>query len=233
MSPDVSLASISRKSASVARTAQQRARRAGWNLIASRFQRASQEHRRTQFAALGVPAGRVVFLGDSISEGGLWDEWFPRTPVLNRGIGGETSGQVLRRLDTAVNAPTAVFLLIGTNDLTAGFSPEEITENVRAIVDDIQKRSPDAPVFVQSVMPRTVKYRDDLLALNRSYEAIAAAAPDHVKYVDLWSALTNLEGALRSDFTEDNLHLNGKGYHAWVEVLRPHVDGATVQAPAA
>ncbi|HEY8590760.1 MAG TPA: hypothetical protein VIL55_14535, partial [Naasia sp.] len=83
----------------------------------SALQRSQQEHRRQQFAEVGARSGRVVFLGDSISEFGLWEEWFPEIPVLNRGIGGETSAQVLARLETAITEPRAVFLLVGTNDL--------------------------------------------------------------------------------------------------------------------
>jgi hypothetical protein len=53
--------------------------------------------RASQFEALPRVAGRVVFLGDSITEGGCWEEWFPELPACNRGIGGDSVGGGHRR----------------------------------------------------------------------------------------------------------------------------------------
>lgn len=182
---------------------------------------ADQQHRSSQFAAVGVAPSRVVFLGDSITQGGLWDEWFPDVAVLNRGIGGERTDQVLRRLDTAINEPTAVFLLIGTNDIMALKPLDEIARNVAAILDGIERRAPGTPVFVQSVMPRGAAYRDEVRALNRRYVDLVAQRPDHVRYVDLWPALETGDGVLNPEFSRDRLHLNGLGYQAWTGLLEP------------
>lgn len=180
-----------------------------------------QDARRTQFAALGTPAaGLIVFLGDSITEGGIWDEWFPEHNVLNRGISGERSDDLLRRLDTAVNDPAAVVLLIGTNDLSAGRPIDVITQDVAAIIAGIHDRAPGTPVLLQSVMPRKAAFRDDVRALNDRYQALAATTP-LTDYIDLWPALATPQGTLRPEMTRDKLHLTGAGYRAWTEVLRP------------
>ena len=191
--------------------------------LVKRMLAGAQEHRATQFAEAGTAPGRVVFLGDSITEGGLWHEWFPDVPVLNRGIGGERSADVLRRLDTAINEPVAVFLLIGTNDLMGLVPPEEIVRNVAAILDGIEKRAPGTQVFVQSVMPRAKAYRDEVLALNRRYVRLVEDRPEHIRYVDLWPALATPAGVLDPDFSRDRLHLNGRGYRGWVKILEPLV----------
>jgi lysophospholipase L1-like esterase len=171
-----------------------------------------------------VPApGHVVLLGDSSTEFGLWQEWFSGQPVLNRGIGGETSADLLRRLDSAVHQPAGVFLLIGTNDLTAGVPLQDITGNVRTLLDEIERRAPGTPVVVQSVMPRTARFRDDIRLLNEAYRGLVDSATAEVQYLDLWPALADEQGLLRSEFTGDGLHLTGAGYAAWVDVLRPHV----------
>ena len=198
--------------------------------LLSALQRTQQEHRRSQFAELGAPSGRVVFLGDSISEFGLWDEWFPKMPVLNRGIGGETSGQVLARLDTAINEPRAVFLLVGTNDLTADMPLDTIVSNVREIVDRIESRAPGTPLFLQSVMPRTADFAAEIHALNRRYQQVAESAGEHVRFLDLWPTLADPSGALDQRFTRDRLHLNGRGYRAWVELLRPELAALATEA---
>lgn len=194
--------------------------------------RPSQVSRASQFAHFSAPDGQVVMLGDSITELGLWQEWFAGTPVLNRGIGGETSADLLRRLDTAIGRPAAVFLLIGTNDLTLGVSLREVVSNVRALLAEIERRAPATRVVVQSVMPRTPRYRDDLHRLNRAYQALVAEADDHTEYLDLWPALADENGRLREELTEEGvrIHLNGAGYAAWVDVLRPHVARAFASA---
>ena len=207
--------------ASAARDRARRAVRAATARLVSRLQAAQQEHRRLQFEATGTPDGRVVFLGDSISEGGLWDEWFPDQPVLNRGIGGETSAQVLARLDSAIAGPRAVFLLVGTNDLTTAVPEDDIVDNVEGILDEIERRAPWTPVHVQSVMPRTARFRDSVRSLNQRLERLVAGRPDHVHFLDLWPALADADGDLRREYSIDRLHLNGEGYRAWTEVLRP------------
>ncbi len=196
--------------------------------------RRGQQMRASQFAALGAPARHVVMLGDSITEGGLWQEWFAGQPVLNRGISGETSADLLRRLDSAVTAdsdPVAVLLLVGTNDLTLGIPLPSIVGNVAALLAEVERRAPGTPVVVQGVMPRSVRFRDDLRRLNAAYQALVDASGAHVSYLDLWPALADDRGVLRAELTRDALHLTGEGYAAWVGVLRPHVERLLQQGP--
>ncbi|MFE3224114.1 GDSL-type esterase/lipase family protein [Nocardia sp. NPDC059228] len=183
--------------------------------------RTSIAMRASQFAQLPPPTGRVVFYGDSITEGGLWDEWFPQVRPVNRGIGGNTVDDLRARLDTAIDAPAAVFLLIGTNDLGLGQTPRQVAENLRELVAEIRERAPHAPLFVQSVMPRRAKFAERIRELNSVIVEIAAQA-DAV-YIDLWPALADANGVLRREFTRDGLHLSGAGYAAWTEVLQPRI----------
>lgn len=185
--------------------------------------RPQQEHRRSQFNALGCPPGRIVFLGDSITEQGLWNEWFPELPVLNRGISGETTSQVLARLDSAINEPLAVFLLIGTNDLSVGIPEDEILRNLRDTLREIGRHTERCPVYVQSVMPRTAAYGERISRLNQRLEQLCEGDFPSAHFVDLWRALATPEGILRPEFSLDKLHLNADGYRSWVERIRPHV----------
>ena len=199
-------------------------RRAGrflFRTLVSSLLRTPQTARRTQFDALGPVRARVVMLGDSITEFGNWDEWFPDVPIANRGIGGEISSQVLARLRSAIDQPLAVFLLVGTNDLAFDVAQPEIARNVAAILEGIERVAPGTPVVVQSVMPRALVFRDEIVALNQRLQDVVAKAPGHVRYLDLWPALATPEGALRPELTEDRLHLNGSGYREWAGVLRP------------
>lgn len=136
--------------------------------------RLAQRSRASQFDTLGAQRGAIVFLGDSITEAGLWSERFPAATTSNRGIGGERTAQMLARLGSAIDAPRAVFFLGGTNDLAAGESVDEIAARTFAIVDEILLRSPGCPVVVQSVMPRKAAFAAEIMQLNRAIRLVVA-----------------------------------------------------------
>lgn len=183
--------------------------------------------RRSQLELLKPSPGGVVFLGDSITELCNWDEWFPDLRTLNRGIASDTVGGVLDRLDSTINAPHVISLLIGTNDL-GGLGPsrdvDAIAEQCGELVSRIRNAAPGAVLLVNSVMPRKPKDAARVRALNASLRRFAEEAES--SYVDLWPALADDRGGLRADYTNDNLHLTGLGYRAWVETLRPYLEDA-------
>lgn len=184
------------------------------------------DRRRSQFEAAPVPEGRVVFLGDSITEQGLWDQWLPELPGLNRGIGGNTTQDILDRLDSAINRPVAVSLLVGTNDLHGKKSlrdPRGIVARAERIVTEVRDRAPEATVLINSITPRTVLFAERIRAMNVQYREIAARTG--ATFVDLWPVFADANGALREEFTRDNLHLKPRGYEAWRTILRPHLKG--------
>jgi len=183
-----------------------------------------QRARRDQFETTGVPPRRIVLLGDRLTESGNWEEWFPGQPVLNRGNGGDHTADVLSRMDSAINDPLGVLLLIGTNDIAAAEAHDDAAANLRKILSEIESRAPGTPVVVQSVMPRASSYANEVRRLNRSYRDVVAEATDSVSYLDLWPTLAADDGSLRADLTLDKLHLNGRGYREWVAVLRPIVE---------
>lgn len=180
----------------------------------------SRRMKETQFEQLHPAGGEVLFLGDSITEGGSWHEWFPDVPVLNRGVASDTTAGVLGRVETALRGgPSKVFLLIGTNDITWKTPPAVSMENVAETVRRIRRAQSDPEVILQSVMPRKPKFAARVQELNHQYEKLAAGAG--IQYLDLWPALSDKDGALRKEFTLDGLHLTGAGYLAWTTVLKP------------
>ena len=186
----------------------------------------SKAMRRSQLEHLPLPPGCVLFLGDSITEQGMWHEWLPDLPTLNRGIGGDTVHEVHARLDSAVNDPTVISLLVGTNDLS-GIGPSHevpvIAAQFRGLLHELQRRAPEARLIVNSVMPRRASFADRVRALNREYEVITRDAG--ATWLDLWPALADGAGGLRASYTSDSLHLNGDGYEAWLAELRPLLAG--------
>jgi len=121
-----------------------------WNMLGTFY--AANEELKKQPAA----PGRVVFLGDSITEGWALDQYFPGKPYVNRGIGGQTTPQMLVRLypDVIDLKPAAVIILAGTNDIAQNTGPETLTmveENLMAITELAQRHG--IKVILCSVMP--------------------------------------------------------------------------------
>ena len=178
--------------------------------------------RRAQFALMPPAPGRVVFLGDSIIEQGQWDGWFPALPTLNRGIGGESIADVAARLDSALHAPRAVVLMIGTNDVHEARNFADIAAaaiRMRDLVGAIRQAVPAAALIVNSVAPRTLHYRERITQFNAELVRIAAAAD--AQYLDLWPVMAGPDGAIRPELTTDGLHLTAQGYAAWAGALKP------------
>lgn len=184
------------------------------------------------FESFPVTPGDVVMLGDSITAGGEWSDMFPGLPIRNRGISGDTTSDVLSRLDPIVAAkPAAVFLKIGTNDLSRGPNRVVSYQQYRDIVTRIQAGSPSTAIFLQSVLPRESAMREEVEAYNRQIKAIAAELG--VVYVDLYPAFLAADGSIRDELTLDELHLSGQGYRVWQSQLEPVMREANLESGTA
>ncbi len=173
----------------------------------------------SNFEEFALVPDDVVFLGDSITEGGPWEELFPDLRVRNRGIGGDTTDGVLRRLEQVTRAePAKVFLLIGTNDLFRGTSEDAIVANITEILEQLKQDAPDTEVYLQSVLPRAPSYRASIEALNAR---LAEVALEHgADWVDLYAPFFDEEtGGIRAELSNDALHLLGPGYALWKEQI--------------
>jgi hexosaminidase len=192
--------------------------------IAVMFIEPYYERRVTSFEAFPPRAGGIVFVGDSITEGGHWHDMFPGQQVVNFGVGGDTTRGVLGRLHqvTRLGAERA-FLLIGTNDLGAGVPLREIEGNYDAILRRFRTDSPGTMLYVQSVLPRSRPYARHVQSLNGVIRRVAGRYD--VTYVDLYPHFARDDGSLDPRFSNDALHLNGDGYALWRTLIEPFVAG--------
>ena len=178
------------------------------------------ESRVSFFDSFPLDPDDIVMLGDSITEGGEWGEIFPALPIRNRGISGDTTTGVLARLQAIVDAkPRAIFLKIGTNDLTLGPDRDVSYQQYRSIVATIQALSAGTDIYVQSVLPRGVELQDDVEHYNAQINTIANELG--VTYIDLYPAFLAPDGSIRDDLTLDEVHLTGSGYRLWQSLLEP------------
>ena len=188
--------------------------------------------RATLFEALPTSKSDIIFLGNSITNGGEWVELLGNPHAKNRGISGDTTQGVLDRLRTVTKGkPAKIFLLIGTNDLSRGKSVDEVAKNVEKIVERVKRESPKTKFYVQSVFPVNPKFnkflghmnrQKDIAVLNAKIKAVAAR--HGVTYIDVYKSLvTPSTDVMNPEYTNDGLHLLGKGYLKWVEVLKPYL----------
>lgn len=189
--------------------------------------------RATLFEVLPVTSEDIIFLGNSITNGSEWSELFGNPNIKNRGISGDTTMGVYDRLDAILKGkPAKIFLLIGINDVSRGIPADTIVRNIGMIVEKVKKDSPDTRFYLQSVLPVTDHYK--LFGGHTSRAAMvpeinkdlkALAEKEAVTYVDLYSQfLDPATGKLNIEYTNDGLHMLGKGYLKWKEFVTPYVN---------
>ncbi|OII34770.1 hypothetical protein BIU98_02040 [Curtobacterium sp. MMLR14_010] len=165
----------------------------------------------------------VLFLGDSITEGGSWDQRLPNERTLNQGIGGDTTDGVLARIDSVVAAaPDVIVLLIGTNDFgNHRKSAEHVVRNVETILVTLRRELPGVRLLLVSILPRQADHTPRIEEANRHLRQFVATC--HAQYLDAWPALADGDH-LSEKYTEDGLHLNDEGYRAYVDELVPALE---------
>ena len=193
--------------------------------------------------------GRVVFLGDSITDGWRLDEYFPAKPYVNRGISGQTTSQMLVRMypDVISLKPAAVVLLAGTNDIARNNGPmtaEMIEQNIMAMTELAQNHG--IKVILCSVLPIS-----DYPFLKQQSAPASAAGPGrggpprakmtdgrppgdilrlnawmkdyasrvNATYADYFSAFVDEKGWLKDGYSGDGLHPNADGYKLMAPII--------------
>ena len=190
---------------------------------------------------LSAPAAdenRVVFFGDSITDGWHVDEYFPGKAYINRGIGGQTTPQMLVRFrqDVIDLHPKVVVILAGTNDIAGNTGPMRL-EDVEADYASLTELAHASHIRVvfSSVLPvhnYTERSKDffaqrspeKILALNRWLKDYCAALG--CTYLDYFSALVDDKGLMKKDLADDGLHPNAAGY----KIMAPLAEVAIAKA---
>ncbi|MEC9456798.1 MAG: SGNH/GDSL hydrolase family protein [Candidatus Neomarinimicrobiota bacterium] len=166
---------------------------------------------------------RIVFMGDSITEewGNLYPEFFSGNYYINRGIGGQTTPQMLIRFkpDAIDLNPHAIIILAGTNDIAGNTGPS----TVKMITDNIFSMAElaiayEIKVILSSILPvYQYPWVDDVLDPPSSIDSINSKIKEYVEnkglvYLDYYSSMVNDRKGLKLDFTGDGVHPNEAGY---------------------
>lgn len=194
-------------------------------------QTAFHTQRTTLFDVLPVDSTDIVFLGNSLTNGGEWHELFDMPNIVNRGISGDIATGVLARLDPVVEGkPAKIFLMIGVNDVSHHISADSIATDIESVVDAIRMRTPNTKLYLQSCLPFNESFKrwknlegtqQVILDLNSRIEAMAAKKG--LTFINLYPLFSDGNDNLKPEFTNDGLHLLGPAYLVWRDALLPYV----------
>ena len=198
-----------------------------WNQL-SRYQADNEK-----LKAMPAAPGRVVFMGDSITDGWRLATSFPDKPYVNRGISGQTTPQMLVRFypDVIELKPAAVIILAGTNDIARNTGPEtaEMMQRNFMAMADLAKAN-GIKLILCSIMPVSDYSRKqtanhpptDILKINAWMQGYASKIG--AIYADYFTPLADEKGAFKQPLSADGLHPNAAGY----ELMAP-VAAAAIQ----
>ncbi len=198
---------------------------------------------RADNAKLGEPKrgeDRVVFFGDSITDAWHLDEFFPGKPYVNRGIGGQTTPQMLVRFrqDVINLSPKVVVILAGTNDIAGNTGPMLIRD-IEADFESLAElaRVNNIKVIYSSVLPvhnYTERSKDffaqrspeKILLLNNWLRQYCAVPVHGCTYLDYFAAMVDNTGLMKKDLADDGLHPNAAGH----KIMTPLAEAAIEKA---
>jgi lysophospholipase L1-like esterase len=195
---------------------------------------------------LGPPSSqspRVIFLGDSITDGWRLTEYFSGRDFVNRGISGQITGEMLGRMtaDVINLKPAAMLVLAGTNDIARGV-PVSTIENNLTMIADLAAYHQIRPMFA-SILPVSDYHKNvnpqsamtvrrppaTILTLNAWLKKFCAQRG--YPYVDYFSSMVDSAGYLQADLADDGLHPNAKGYRVMAPIALNAIDRAVSQPP--
>ena len=201
-----------------------------------------------EFKNAPIGKNKIVFLGNSIMQGGGdWNHRYKSHNIVNRGISGDYTEGILKRLDEIIfYKPNSVFLMIGINEFFADNSekpevnPENVAKNILKIADIITKNSPKTKIFIHTILPinndQYIKVKEanyNFLqdnytpSINSQVEKTNSILKSNRQYevIDLHSIFINKTFKLDINLSSDGVHLNENGYNLWVqetiELIKP------------
>ena len=181
-----------------------------------------------------VKKDKIIFLGDSITHRYDLKKYYDNKNIINQGIEGNTTENVLERLQTGVYDYNVkkVILLIGTNDIG---DQEDPIENIKLIINKIKSHDNSIEIIVESIYPinntKNSKIKKDVVG-TRNNEKIKETnkkikeicKEKNITYVNVYDKLTDKNGNLKLEYTVEGLHISDDGYKKITNVLSKYVN---------
>ena len=178
----------------------------------------------------------IVFFGDSITEGYNVKEFYDEYRVVNSGISGNTTKDLINRIDNDLYDynPSVVIIQIGTNDLRAGIKDEEIINNLKIIIKGIRKNRKNSSILIESIYPLNrdmdTEYWNDvnpdynnkhIIKLNNDIKDLCKK--EHIKYIDVYTSLLDDNKNLKEVYSKEGLHLTDLGYYKVTKIIKKYL----------
>ena len=165
----------------------------------------------------------IVMIGGSIIDRAEWNELFSNISIVNRGISGDTTRDVLNRMESiySTNAKKA-FIMLGLNDLGRHIPVDEIISKYEKIVFQLKQHG--ITPYIQSVLFLGDKHADrnkDVLKLNLKLQELSEK--ENIVFIDLNKVLSENGKLKKSYSSKDDIHLNGDGYFAWKNSIKKYI----------
>lgn len=187
--------------------------------------------RASLFDTLGTDSTSIVMLGNSLTHGCEWHELFGMPNIVNRGINGDIIEGIDNRLSGILRGhPAKIFLLAGVNDVSHNLTADSIATAIDALLGRIRTESPTTKVYLQSLLPinnsfgrykRLIDKEQVICDINARLEDIAASRG--VTWINLYPEFCDNDNNLRTELTNDGLHLLAPGYLIWRDILLPYI----------
>lgn len=181
---------------------------------------------------LPLQKNAIVMFGNSLTEQGYWNEYFPGKRIQNRGIGGDVLTGMMDRLQSILDGrPAKIFVMAGINDiLFSDISTEKFREMYVQMIQKIMEESPKTRIYIQSLLPVNEKAGKDAAFLKdknpkiRQFNTVIKSIAEEwaLPFIDIYPALEKA-GELDERYTFDGVHLNAEGYRIWVYCLKKYI----------
>lgn len=169
----------------------------------------------------------IVFIGDSLTIGENFQEYFPDKKIINLGLSGDSlSGIYKRSYIISELTPEMIFIEGGVNSLSST-SVDSIAAQYESMITEIIANNPGDEVFIQSVLPISNKNQtggltnENIVKLNAKLQEIAERLG--VTYIDVYSVYV-LNGEMNPEYTKDGVHLKDEYKYLWLEILSEYVN---------
>ena len=168
----------------------------------------------------------IVFIGDSLTRGENFQEYYPESKIINLGRSGDTLSGISERSHVIARfTPEKIFVMGGVNSIKTN-SIEEIVSQYEEMIIELKTENPNAEIFVQSVLPiKNIKEEGrltnkNIVKLNEELKSLADR--NGLTYIDIYSAYV-LNGEMNPDYTVDGVHLKDEYKYLWLEQLTAYI----------
>jgi lysophospholipase L1-like esterase len=185
---------------------------------------------------------RIVFLGDSITEGWRLNEYFTGQDFINRGIAGQTTSQMLGRFlqDVVALRPRAVLIMGGINDIARGYGANTTEQNLQTMADIAKAHG--VRLILASILPVSDYHKNmdpqfertpghspaAIVQINRWIQDYCSR--EKLTYLNFYSSMIDSSGHMQADLSDDGLHPNSRGYRVMSPLALQAIDRTTAQA---